>query len=338
YFLIAGKQQGRRIATLESPAKPINAGSFAFTTERRDRTLYFSALLNGERENFFGSLLTSQPLNQSLTVEHLDSSASQNGSLEVTMQGVTAFPHSIFVQLNDVTLGSLNFSGQANVRQSFPVAASLLRDGENIVKLRNTGNPADVSLVDTLRLTYPHQYTANQNKLSCTVTGGQPLTISGFTDKTIHVFDVTRPESVQELRGAIEENRDSYTISLQVPGNGTRSLLAVTDSTSNPAAQLSRYVSSTLRDDSKGAELVILTAHDLLPQAEGLKAIRRAQGLSVAVVEIEAVFNEFSFGQKTPYAIKKFLNFAKKSWRVPARYVLLFGDASYDAKNYLRLD
>jgi hypothetical protein len=64
YWLARGPQFGFRIATVESRGVPYGSVSFPYTVERRDRTIYFSSLLNGERENFFGPVITSVPLDQ----------------------------------------------------------------------------------------------------------------------------------------------------------------------------------------------------------------------------------------------------------------------------------
>ena len=63
--------------------------------------------------------------------------------------------------------------------------------------------------------------------------------------------------------------------------------------------------------------------------------MRQSQGINTAFVDIEDVYDEFSFGQKTPTALKEFLAFAKTNWQQAPRYVLLAGDASLDPKNYL---
>ena len=80
---------------------------------------------------------------------------------------------------------------------------------------------------------------------------------------------------------------------------------------------------------------MIVTHRDFLDQAASLKSYRQSQGLSAAVVDIEDIYDEFSFGQKTPQALRDFLSFANRNWRT--RYTLLLGDASFDPKNYLGL-
>ena len=87
----------------------------------------------------------------------------------------------------------------------------------------------------------------------------------------------------------------------------------------------------------QGADLLIITRRELTDSVQELKAFREKQGISVKVVDVDDIYDEFGFGQKTPQAIKDFIGLAKTSWKRPARYVLFFGDASLDPKNYLEL-
>jgi hypothetical protein len=63
--------------------------------------------------------------------------------------------------------------------------------------------------------------------------------------------------------------------------------------------------------------------------------LRQGQGLQVAVVDVEDVYDEFSSGHKSPYAVQEFLSYATAQWSPAPRYVLIVGNASLDPKNYL---
>jgi len=80
---------------------------------------------------------------------------------------------------------------------------------------------------------------------------------------------------------------------------------------------------------------VIVSHGDFIDSLSSLEALRRSQGLSVGVVDIEDVYDEFNFGMKSPQALKDFLSHAGSSWSRPPRFVLLVGDASFDPRNYL---
>jgi len=57
----------------------------------------------------------------------------------------------------------------------------------------------------------------------------------------------------------------------------------------------------------------------------------------VALIDVEDLYDEFSFGTKDSEAIKDFFTRAMASWKKPPRFVLLVGDASFDPRNYLGL-
>jgi hypothetical protein len=91
----------------------------------------------------------------------------------------------------------------------------------------------------------------------------------------------------------------------------------------------------------QGVEYVIV-AHPLFQnQAERLADLHsNLDGFSTLVVTPQQIYNEFSGGAQDVTAIKEFLRklyFEADSFGLaPLRYVLLFGDASYDYKNRIR--
>ena len=54
-------------------------------------------------------------------------------------------------------------------------------------------------------------------------------------------------------------------------------------------------------------------------------------------MDVEDVYDEFSFGAKDFRALKDFLKHAKENWVKAPRFVLLVGDATFDPRNYLGL-
>src|SRR4029077_20416560 len=98
---------------------------------------------------------------------------------------------------------------------------------------------------------------------------------------------------------------------------------------------VSANVSSNLRSNSHAANLLIVSNRDFFPALETLKKLRTSQGYKVEIVDVEDIYDEFSFGDKSPYAVRAFLQYARANWKTPPQYVLLTGDARYDPKNYL---
>ena len=86
------------------------------------------------------------------------------------------------------------------------------------------------------------------------------------------------------------------------------------------------------------AELVILYHSKFLDAAQRL-ADHRANfsGYDVAMVDIEQLYNEFSSGKKDPVAIRDFAKMLYERAPEKFRYLLLFGDASFDARDVYKL-
>ncbi|HSF23803.1 MAG TPA: C25 family cysteine peptidase, partial [Blastocatellia bacterium] len=199
------------------------------------------------------------------------------------------------------------------------------------------GGPSDVSLVDYVRVTYWHTYTADQDALlmTCPEQSG-PQTINGFSNRSIRVLDITNGGEPQELIGRIEEQKDgSFAVTVEVAGSGERTLIAFTeDRVKKPLSSVANQV-SFWRESSNAADLLIITHREFSMSLAPLKALRQRQGFDVEIVDIEDIYDEFSFGAKRPEAVKEFLLLASSTWKKPPRFVLFVGDASYDSRNYL---
>lgn len=84
-------------------------------------------------------------------------------------------------------------------------------------------------------------------------------------------------------------------------------------------------------------DYVIVTHPSLLQEAQRLAGFHQQRGLRTAVVTTEQVFHEFASGTPDPGAIRDFVKMlydkAGSALTNRPRYLLLFGDASYDFKN-----
>ncbi len=80
--------------------------------------------------------------------------------------------------------------------------------------------------------------------------------------------------------------------------------------------------------------MLIVTHEDFRNEAERLADFREANdGLSVKVVDIQEVYNEFSSGAQDITAIRDFVKHLYDKNTDQLKYLLLFGDCSYDYKN-----
>lgn len=311
---------------------------FSYTVERRERTVYFSALQNGEAENFFGKVVNATPGSQTLTVRNLFQLDAQTATLEVALQGLTAGEHHVTVSFNGARLGTLDFAGQTNKSATFTVEGYMLREGDNQVQLVATGS-GDVTLTDRLRLTYLHSMNADDNRLRFNAPAG-PVRLGGFSSPDVRVVDVTDPNAPFEVPiggGAVPDAQGGFGVHFNVTGtDGERELFAFTDiQVSQPASVLANSPSAWSTGEGQQADMVIVTHGSFAQQVAPLVAQREAEGLNVKVLDVEDLFDEFSYGAHTPQAVRDFLAWTKANWEKAPAYVLLVGDGSYDPRDYL---
>jgi hypothetical protein len=94
---------------------------------------------------------------------------------------------------------------------------------------------------------------------------------------------------------------------------------------------------STLNKGSNGADYLIVTHKDFAQSIQPFASFKQSQGYAVAVVDVEDIYDEFSFGMHSPEAVKDFLNWTYLHWQKQPQYVLLAGSGSLDPRNYTGL-
>jgi uncharacterized repeat protein (TIGR01451 family) len=342
YWLISGNQWPKRILPLATPVSGSTAPvSFPFTVLREDRTIYFAALLNGENnDNFFGAVITSEPTDQNLVVAHIDSSSALPISLDVALQGVTdAQEHGVTVQFNGATLGEMDFLGMTLAQQSFPVESSLFQNGTNTVTLTALNGDNDVSLVQSIALHYAHTYAADADWLRATASAGSELHLTGFTNPQIRVFDITDPLNISELAAKISPESGTYgaALALSTGGPAVRTILAFASDAISAPVSLAPHVPTFLGDQRAGTDVVIITHPDFVADLAPLVRLRESQGHHVSLVTTDQIFDEYNYGERSPFAIRSFLQEAATVWQRKPQSILLVGDASFDPRDYLGL-
>ncbi len=334
YYVVEGKEPGNRITRALFPGP--RSQSFLATLERKDRSIYFAALRNGEAESFFGSVVHSEPLLQSLIAVGPDPYAPGDARLEVALQGATATAHSVAVVFNGFDLGSIEFEGQTRGTATWSLPSQLIQEGDNTVTLQAHGPESDVSLVDSIRLTFWQSYRADQESLRMTLSAGHLARIEGFTHPMIRVFDITDPRAVQEVPGLRQAlGPGAHAVTVMASGEGERTLLAFSDPAVKRLAAVKENRPSVWSRESRGADVVILSHERFIGELRPLVSSQQSEGYRVAVVDVEDIYDEYSFGHKNPRAIRDFLREASGRWQRGPRFVLLVGDASLDPKNHL---
>lgn len=345
YWLVEGDGPGARIPLVQSSSgsNPPPA-SYPATVVVQPHTIYFAALLTSTGQNFFGPLISPTAVEEVITLPHLDTKSPQPSRLEIVLQGIiVAYPHDVTVTLNGTAIGDVTFTGQAKGTLSMNLPPGLLQGWNNTLTFTSQNGEYDTSLIDSIRITYPHTYVADNDQLKFTGRAGDELSVSGFSSAPT-VIDITDPGRPVQIVPQVIQNNGKYDIALQVPWTTTNGaapvrhkLLAMAnDRIAATAAVLPNHPSHWHRPQP-GADIAMVTYEEFAGALEPLVRAHQPEGKSSAIVPINDLYDEFNFGERTPFAIRQFLETANANWKKPPTYLLLNGRASFDPRNYLGL-
>ncbi|HYK00888.1 MAG TPA: C25 family cysteine peptidase [Thermoanaerobaculia bacterium] len=333
YFIVNDKGRGARLRQQNGPKKGTAApASFNYSYWRKERTVFFSGLVNnGDNDNFFGAIVTSWPVSEPLAVENLATTSGGNAQLELVMQGGSdRMEHVVSVTLNGHAAGTIRFRDLTRYVTTLSIPTSWLVNGANALEFTAENGWEDVSVVEAVRLTYPHLYRADGGALAFTVNGGTEVPVAGFaaTD-VVAAVDLTNPEDPVRLNVTFSNG----TATVIAPDTGVRTIFVYAANRIAAPAQVVLNAPSTWNDNKNAADLVILTHSSLTVAAKTLKAARDAQGIATTIVDVQNVYDEFAFGHRGPQPIRDFLK-RTQGWKRAPRYAILLGDSSFDPRNY----
>ncbi len=257
--------------------------------------------------------------------------------ISVYFQGVSSTSHQARIAVNSQPLADAVWTDAARETLITPIAAGLLKTRGNELKISSSAATGDVIYVNRIAVAYPRRLAAAGDQLLFTLSQAEstPVSVTGFTRNALQVADITNPEAVRRISHAeITEDQNGYAVKFQHPG-GEKKYLALA---SNAAAAPGRLVfkpAFTLNTSANGADYLVITGKALMPGLEKLCELRRRQGFRVKMVDIEDIYDAFSYGFFEPSAVREFLKTAHDHWTPPApRYVLLAGDSNLDYRNH----
>jgi len=259
------------------------------------------------------------------------------GEVSVRFTGYTDSPHGVRIALNGHDLGKATWDGKTDELFTARFASSLLRVDGNQLVLRSAdrGHPPDGVYLSSFQVGYRAVLSAQNGRLHWAGDAGQRLyqVQDGARDAAC-LWDVTDADAPQRLlHGALDTAHGWFRFADDRPP-GTQYQLWPCDSYDRPA-KIVLDTPSHLADSANQADYLLIAPRDFWPALLPLWQWREAAGLRVQMVDLQDVYDEFSFGRVDPEALRVFLTTAYHRWQAPVlRYVLLVGDGSYDFRDY----
>jgi hypothetical protein len=308
-------------------------------TARREELWYWAKL----------SHIDPQPFRQTLDLSDLDAGSSRPVSIRVDLRGWSQAvtkpapemtDHRVEISVAGRVVGSADWNNTdgSKLVELAPIPAGTLQAGPVELSVRvpprsvGGGDPVvDVVVVNWVEADYPRLGQVRNGQTRLYAEGAAPLRLMTTSSDAIVVYgdDGSRVDGT----GLRLEPRSDHALVWAAPVKARR-LDIVGGGQLRPPQGVILDRPSRLASKQHHADYIMVTHERLRDSIQPLADFYRQRGLAVEVVDIQDVYDEFNFGILHPKALKDFLSHAYHSWRPPApRFVLLVGDASWDAKN-----
>ena len=270
--------------------------------------------------------------------------ATQPATLTVWLIGYTdlaaAPDHRVDVDINGVPVGSLVWDGRQPITATLPITPGILHSDANTLTLTLPGIPG-VSIEGAWLDAFSTRTARGGAPFGHSVTfSGQPApqayTLALSSTIGLRVYDITDPGFPLRLTGVITAGN---TIALGDPfgnewdGRSHRYTLTTEGGLLFPVALRPAPPLQT-GGDFTGADYVLIAPADFMPALDSLISLRQAQGLTVAVENVQAIYAAYGDGRPDPAAIHAYLAHAYAAWALRPVYVVLVGDGSFDPRQY----
>lgn len=263
---------------------------------------------------------------------------------------------SVRMRLNGETVGLFQWDGDHEYYAEANSAASILAPTGNQIELEASLDdlPPHPSLTriitypDWVEVDYPARPDAEQDRLLIdhVPAGSYDVQTSGFTTPGISIYDVRQPnQPVRLTTTQIGDGGGGYLVRFwdrtTTPASGRSSYALSSTEALHVPVRMELDTPSTLRDTQERYDYIAVVHDSLSSAIQPLLDHRAAEGLRVWKVDVQDIYDEFSFGRVHQQGIKDFFTFTYDRQvalgDVPPAYALLVGDGHYDFTDELGL-
>lgn len=289
---------------------------------------------------FFGEEINSSKMRRSLSFS-VPNMLSEMATMRFSAAARGTAPTVLTVQQNNDNIGSLSISAR-NTSASYEFA----RVNSEVWNFTpNMGNvlPITVASNNSSSTAWINFVEVNLPRM-LQITGDRPLYFRDIThlgqgethtfeingaNANTKVWDITHPEQAFEIPATFSNGKLSFAALTDT----IREFVALDPSHILLQPEVGTSVANQNLHALPATDYVIIAHNEFLHEAERLADAHRLE-MSVEVVDAEAVYNEFSSGTPDGTAYRRFMKMFYDRGQAP-KYLLLFGDGSYDNRNLL---
>lgn len=244
------------------------------------------------------------------------------------------------IRHNNSLLGSASFGisglGSWDRKSVFTAPGSFNLTGSNFsINVRfNRQNPSDLAYLDFIEINTRSSLLVSGNQTifrdkNAVGTGNISEFFVGNFPQGGQIWEITELANPKK----VDQNPSAGVFQFTVNTDSLRTFIAFNNS-GYLTPSFEKQVQHQNLHALPAADYLIVSNELFISQANRLANLHRDQGMTVHVVELEALYNEFSGGTQDPTAIKffakMFFDRAEGDPDLMPKYLLLFGDGTYD--------
>ncbi|RMF94798.1 MAG: hypothetical protein D6734_06880 [Candidatus Schekmanbacteria bacterium] len=355
YWLLWGGAKGKRIASYNGKAvNDISSSPIFFNEtlhfEKNNKWVQTVPREEGKDHWMWGDyILASSQGNGTKSVdfdlEGLYHAGSQVVTATVALLGVTTdssitTDHHTKLYLNGNLIDEFLWDGENEkiITTTFDAGfLSAISNTLSVEEISDQGAKYDAVHLNWFDLSINKKFTAIDNtiKFSFSKTGKHKFNIDGFDKKSVFLFDITDPRNPVKIKANKVKNSDgTYSFSFADTVSSDKTYFENAKKGFRKPSTILSDRNSNLKSTPKGADYIIITHKKFKKSSKALADYRKKEGMIVKIVDVQDIYDEFSYGLFDPQAIRDFLKFAYENWVPKPFYVLIIGDANFDYKDF----
>lgn len=335
FWLSAAPAPGVAIAEITPPPATASEERYRHYDRYERNRLYYSYIpLAEDAEHWYWDILTPAiSVTRTYTFTVSETAAEDAAQVSVALAGYDG-AHITQVAVNEHNAASSTWEGRRNQTITANIPITWLQAGVNTLSISALGAAPDLQYVDAFTVTYSRRLTAQADRLFWAAAPGRRLTLEGFSTADVTVYNLANLDQPRRVTATVATPCPCR-VTFDTPTDGEATYLALTAAGYLTPTAITAAPATDLRNPTAGADYLMLTPAGLAAALEPLVTQRRAAGLRVRMIDVQAIYDEFGDGRPDPTAIQRFLNHTLSGWPAPApAYVLLVGDGSYDPRGY----
>ncbi|MBN1481292.1 hypothetical protein EH223_02865 [candidate division KSB1 bacterium] len=336
------------------PGQTIRPYSYLETVHVEENNYYdhlSSVELDTLRDHWFydRGIIAGKKVDYRFNLWHPDTQSPLSATARAMLSGSTTIvgsAHNVSIYLNNSFIASHEWYMQdiadlQSEEDSF-ISGAELHHGENILSVVNNVNPQQVDnvLLNWFQVSYPRLYRAQDDFIKFKIPPNQDVgnylfRIDGFVDPDIHVYKLHQSKIVGGLVEEVTDFQDYTSLQMSFQNDvfyPETEFVAVSTNAKLKPLKIEQDEPSLYRSNQVAANYIIITHAKFFsaPAFDQLIQLRQSQGYQVLKVNVQDIYDEFSHGHVSSYAIRDFIKWAYEQWPEPRlQHVFLVGDGCY---------